>query len=85
MHMNGILELEKTEVSPNTDTWIMRLPREICQREGLAEGTLVSMTVKDGGIRTKFVSPPAEKLSEIGKKILKEDHELHERLRKIGD
>ena len=83
--MTGILELEKTRERVSTDTWIMRLPDEVCDREGMAEGTLISMTVKDGGIQTKFISPPSEKLREISKRLLVEDRELHERLKSIGD
>ncbi len=83
--MNGILELEKSEINTNADTWIMRLPKEVCRREGLAENTLVSLTVKDGGIQTKFIAPPSQKLQEISKRILAKDHELFERLKEIGD
>lgn len=83
--MNGILELEKTKECVNSDTWMMRLPDEVCDREGLAQGTLVSMTIRDGGIHTRFVAPPSEKLREIGKRLLVKDRELHERLRAIGD
>ena len=83
--MNGILELEKSEIGTNADTWIMRLPKEVCRREGLAENTLVSLTVKNGGIQTKFIAPPSQKLQEIGKRILKKDRELFERLKEIGD
>ncbi len=83
--MNGVLDLGKTEIGANTDTWIMRLPKEICEREGLAENTLVSMTIKNGGIQTKFIAPPSEKLQEISKQILKKDREFHQRLKEIGD
>lgn len=83
--MMGILELEKTKERISTDTWIMRLPDEVSEREGLPTGTLISLTIKDGGIHTKFVSPPSEKLREIGKRLLVKDRELHERLKAIGD
>lgn len=83
--MNGVLDLEKTEIGTNTDTWVMRLPKEICEREGLAENTLVSMTIKNGGIQTKFIAPPSEKLREISKQILEKDREFHQRLKEIGD
>lgn len=42
------------------DTWVLELPDEICQSEGLAEGTLASLTIKDGAIRGSFISPTAE-------------------------
>ena len=61
------------------------LPREVCQREGLAENTLVSMTIKNGGIQTKFIAPPSEKMQKIGKHILLEDRALFERLKEIDD
>ena len=83
--MNGILELEKTQIDADTDTWIMRLPKEVCRREGLAENTLVSLTIKNGGIQTKFIAPPSAKLREISERILKQDRELHKRLKEIGD
>ena len=57
------------------------LPREVCQREGLAENILVSMAIKNGGIQTKFIAPPSEKMQKIGKQILLEDHALFERLK----
>jgi len=81
----GILDLGDIDVGTNQDTWIMRLPKEVCAREGLADGTLISLTVKDGGIQTKFISPPSEKLRGISKKILEDDKELHQRLKEIGD
>lgn len=80
---NGILELEKTDAA--TDTWIMRLPKEVCEREGLAENTLVSLTIKNGGIQTKFIAPPSQNLQDISRQILEEDRELHRRLKEIGD
>lgn len=83
--MNGILELTRAKERVNTDTWIMQVPDEVCDREGLAQGTLVSMTIKDGGIQTKFISPPSEKLREISKRLLVKDRKLHERLKAIGD
>lgn len=39
------------------DTWILELPAEICSREGFAEGTLASLTVKEGAIIGSFIHP----------------------------
>lgn len=44
-------------VKREKDTWILELPAEICQKEGFSEGTLVSLTFKDGGIRTSYIHP----------------------------
>ncbi|HEY0461668.1 MAG TPA: hypothetical protein VGC97_21195 [Pyrinomonadaceae bacterium] len=53
--------LEKTDelktVSVEKDTWILELPAEVCKREGFAEGMLVSLTIKDGGIQASYIHP----------------------------
>ncbi len=82
--MNGILELATARERVSVDTWVMSVPDEVCDREGLVQGTLVSMTI-NGGILTEVIPPPSEKLKEAGRKILNKDRELHERLRSIGD
>ncbi len=44
-------------VSVKKDTWILELPAEICSHEGFAEGTLASLTFKDGAINGSFIHP----------------------------
>ncbi len=44
-------------VKVEKDTWILELPEELCSREGLAKGTLASLTVKDGAIHGAFIRP----------------------------
>ena len=39
------------------DTWILELPAEICRKEGFAEGTLVSLTIKNSGIQASYIHP----------------------------
>ena len=55
---------EKTDelktVKVEKDTWILELPEELCSREGLAKGTLASLTVKDGAIHGSFIRPSEE-------------------------
>ncbi len=81
--------LEKTDklktVKQDKDTWILELPAEICRREGFAEGTLVSLTIKNSGIQASFIKPPAKKLQAISKKLLKKNHKLYEELKRLGD
>lgn len=84
--MNGVLDLEPTKTEETErNTWILRLPKDICDREGFAERTLVSLTIKDGGIQTSFIKPPSEKLKDISRRILDKDRELNRRLKEIGD
>lgn len=48
---------EMKTVKVEKDTWILELPEELCSREGLAKGTLASLTVKDGAIHGAFIRP----------------------------
>lgn len=83
--MTGILELEKTKERISQDTWLMKLPDEICDREGLSRETLVSMTIRDGGIHSSFVRPPSDELRKISRELLERDREVHQRLKELGD
>ncbi len=83
--MTGVIELETANETAETDTWIMRVPDHVCDREGFVRGTLVSMTIKDGGIHSRFIKPPSEKFQETSKKIFEKNRELYERLKQIGD
>ncbi len=76
---------ELKTISIEKDTWILELPAEICQKEGFAGGTLVSLTIKNGGIQASFIRPPSKKMQEISKRLLKENHKLYEELKRIGD
>ena len=53
--------LEKTgelkTVKLEKDTWILEVPAEVCRREGFAEGTLISLTIKNSGIQTSYIHP----------------------------
>jgi hypothetical protein len=82
--MIGILDLETVGVDANTDTWIMRLPKEVCHREGFSEGTLVSLTIKNGGIQSQFIRPKPE-LREISSRLKEKNRKLYKELEQIGD
>ena len=82
--MVEVLELEKT-ANAEKDTWILRLPDEVCNREGIAEGTMISLTYRNNGIQTSIIRPPSKDLQGLADKILEEDRELFEELKKIGD
>jgi hypothetical protein len=46
---------ELKTIKQEKDTWVLEVPAEICQREGFAEGTLV--TFKNSGIQTSYIHP----------------------------
>jgi hypothetical protein len=48
---------ELKTISVEKDTWVMELPEELCAREGFANGTLASLTVKNGAITGTFIHP----------------------------
>lgn len=90
--MADVLEAEKVNADQQQelskvekDTWIFELPPEVCQREGYAEGTMISLTFKNAGIQTSVIRPPSQKLRDVGKQILEEDYRLHEELKRLGD
>jgi hypothetical protein len=87
--MTGILQLERAKVnglatSPNRDTWILELPPETCESEGFPVGTLVSLTIKDGGIQTSIIEPSAE-IDDFVNKIVGEEGDFFEEIKQIGD
>ena len=81
--------LEKTDelktVKLEKDTWILEVPAEVCRKEGFAEGTMVSLTIKNSEIQASFIRPPSEKIQEISNRLLKKNHKLYEEMKKVGD
>ncbi len=81
--------LEKTSelktVKLEKDTWILEVPAEVCRKEGFAEGTLISLTIKNSGIQASFIKSPSEKIQKISKRLLKKNHKLYEEMKKLGD
>jgi hypothetical protein len=83
-----VLEIEKTKesktIKTEKDTWILELPAEVCQREGFAEGTMVSLTIRDGGIKTSIIRPSVE-IENFVSRIIEEEKEFFEEMKRIGD
>lgn len=80
--------LEKTDelkiVRQEKDTWILELPSEVCRREGFAEGTLVSLTFKNGGIKGSYIKPSIETESFLDR-VVEEEKNYFEEMKRIGD
>jgi hypothetical protein len=60
---------ELKTVKVEKDTWILELPKEICDKEGFAVGNLASLTVKDGAISGTFIHP-SRKAKESAEKFI---------------
>jgi len=74
---------ELKTIKQEKDTWVLEVPAEICQREGFAKGTLVSLTFKDGAIQSSYVRPSAETESFLDRVV--EEKEYFEDMKRIGD
>jgi|GEM_PF-3567049 len=86
--MVEVLEVENTSeiktVKVEKDTWILELPAEICQREGFSEGTMVSLTIKDGGIKTSIIRPSTE-IEDFVNRVIEDEKEYFEEIKQLGD
>lgn len=90
--MQEVLEIETVETEQNSelpkprkDTWILKLPVEVCRQEGFAEGTMVSLTIRNHGIEASFIRPPSQKLRDISQRLLEKNKELYAELKRLGD
>ncbi len=83
-----IKTLEKTSelktVSVEKDTWILELPEELCSREGFAEGTLASLTIKDGAIQGSFIRP-TDKAKQSAERFINKYGDFMEEMKEIDD
>ena len=89
--MLEVLEIEKIETeqhrklsAPEKDTWILELPAEVCSREGFAEGTMISLTIRNGGILTSIIKPSAE-IEKSVREFVDEHREFFEEIKRVGD
>lgn len=80
--------LEKTNelktVSIEKDTWILEVPPEVCRKEGFAEGTLISLTLKNDSISGVYLKPSKE-IDDFVSRIVKEEREYFEEMKRLGD
>ncbi len=66
------------------DTWILEVPPEVCRNEGFAEGTLISLTLKNDSISGVYLKPSKEIDDFVGK-VIEEEREYFEEMKRIGD
>ena len=87
--MSQVVNLEKVALesaagTSEKDTWIFELPADVCRREGYPEGTMVSMTVRNGGVMTSIIHPSAD-VDAFVERIAREDAEYFEEMKRLGD
>ena len=75
---------ELKTVSIEKDTWILELPKEICDKEGFAVGTLVSLTLNSNSISAKYLKPSKE-IEDFVDSVIEDEKEYFEEMKRIGD
>jgi hypothetical protein len=80
--------LEKTAelktVGVVKDTWILEVPPEVCQNEGFADGTLISLTLKNDSISGIYLKPSKE-IDDFVNRVVEEEREYFEEMKRLGD
>ncbi len=75
---------ELKTVGIEKDTWILEVPPEVCRKEGFPEGTLISLTLKNDSISGIYLKP-SKKIDDFVNKIIEEESEYFEEIKRIGD
>jgi hypothetical protein len=79
---------EKTDelktVKIEKDTWILEVPPEVCQKEGFAPGTLISLTLKNDAISGVYLKPSKD-IDDFVSRVVEEESEYFEEMKRIGD
>jgi hypothetical protein len=75
---------ELKTVSVAKDTWILEVPPEVCRNEGFAEGTMISLTLKNDSISGVYLKPSKEIDDFVGK-VVAEEGEYFEEMKRVGD
>ena len=79
------IEIEESEsVKPKWDSWTIEIPQAVIEAQGLAEGTLVTLTYREGKIESELIIPSL-KLKKIARRILEKRREVYEELKRLGD
>lgn len=89
--MPEVLEITQTEteenqiVQPKWDSWVVDIPQKIIEAQGLAEDSMVVLTVKDRKIEAEILEPLSDELKSMAEKILKKRRKVFEELKRLGD
>ena len=80
--------MDKTDklktVSIKKDTWILEVPKEVCENEGFPEGTMVSLTLRNDSISGVYLKPSKE-IDDFVSRVVEEESEYFEEMKRVGD
>ena len=77
--------LDKAEIKVEGKSWVIRLPENFTEENGLEKGTQVLLTFKEENVEAEILPPLEEKLAEVTDKILNKRRKVFEELKNIGD
>lgn len=78
--MSAILTPQQTEQG-----WIVEMTPEMIDSLGVAAGSKILLTSREGGISAEILPPLSPKMKKIAQYLLKKNHELYEELKRLGD
>lgn len=70
---------------PVEQGWIVEMTPDMICSLGVAEGSRILLTSREGGISAEILPPLTPKMKEIAQYLLKKNHELYEELKRLGD
>lgn len=65
--------------------WIVEMTPDMICSLGVAEGSRILLTSREGSINAEILPPLTPKMKEISQYLLKKNHELYEALKRLGD
>ncbi len=65
--------------------WIIEMTPDMVCSLGVAEGSRILLTSREGNISAEILPPLTPKMKEISQYLLKKNHALYEELKRLGD
>jgi hypothetical protein len=62
----------------------LEVPAEVCEREGFPSGNLITLTLRNDVALGEYIKPSPE-IDDFVNRIVKEDAEFFEEMKRLGD
>lgn len=88
--MPEVVEIEQTNVDdvmkiePKWNSWTIEVPAEIVAAQGLTEGTIVTLTIRNGEVDATIVQPTPD-IKQFVERFAEENKEFLEEMKRLGD
>lgn len=78
--MSAVLTPQRTKHG-----WVLEMTPEMIIAMGMAEGSKILLTSREGGINAEILPPLSPKMKKIAQHLLKKNQELYKELERLGD